>query len=84
MSTDINFTYIILGLLVLTIVYMIGRLHGKTKQEIPTDMIDLYRGVQELPSRVLSCVMIMTESFHLVGRLTLLALKMAIELILLK
>jgi hypothetical protein len=56
MGTDINFTYVILGILVLVIVYMVGRLHGKTKQEIPTDMIDLYRGVQELPSRVLQTI----------------------------
>src|SRR3989339_898927 len=36
--------------------YLIGRLHGRGKTEIPQDLIDLYRGVQELPVRVLQTI----------------------------
>ncbi len=45
--------FILLGIL---IAYLVGRLHSKKTQDIPTDLIDLYRGVQELPARVLSTV----------------------------
>src|SRR3990167_4663586 len=45
----------ILGLLLL-IAYLLGRLHGKGKTDIPTDLIDLYKGVQELPLRVLQTI----------------------------
>jgi len=44
-----------LGLLLL-IAYLLGRLHGKGKTDIPTDLIDLYKGVQELPLRVLQTI----------------------------
>lgn len=44
-----------LGLLLL-IAYLLGRLHGKGKTDIPTDLIDLYRGVQELPAKVLQAI----------------------------
>ena len=43
-------------LLVLIIVYLLGRLHGRTKADVPTDVIDLYRGLQELPLRVLQTI----------------------------
>ena len=42
--------FIALGLL---IAYLFGRLHSKAPPDIPSDLIDLYRGVQDLPSRVL-------------------------------
>ena len=50
---DNNWWLIGIGILVLVIVYLLGRLHGKGKTDIPTDMIDLYKGVQDLPTRVL-------------------------------
>src|SRR2546430_1734392 len=51
-----EFTYILLGLLALAVAYLFGRLQGRTKQDIPTDVVDLYRGLQELPSRVLQTI----------------------------
>lgn len=52
---DLNLTYLLIGILALIIVYLFGRLHSK-KQDIPTDLIDLYKGVQDLPSRVLQTI----------------------------
>jgi len=40
-------------LLLLIIAYLIGRLQGRKPADIPTDLIDLYKGVQELPAKVL-------------------------------
>ncbi len=45
--------FIVLGFL---IAYLIGRLHGKSNGNIPTDLIDLYKGLQELPNRVLQTI----------------------------
>ena len=45
----------ILGLILL-IAYLLGRLHGKGKTDIPTDLIDLYRGIQDLPTKVLQTI----------------------------
>lgn len=42
--------------LLLIIVYLIGRLHGRKPADIPTDLIDLYKGVQDLPARVLQVI----------------------------
>lgn len=54
--SEINWWVIgILGLLLL-ISYLLGRLHGKGKENIPTDLIDLYRGVQDLPAKVLQAI----------------------------
>lgn len=50
---SINWTlvgFIVLGFF---IAYLIGRLQSKKSADIPTDLIDLYKGLQELPSRVL-------------------------------
>lgn len=44
------------GLLILIIVYLFGRLHSRKTQDIPTDLIELYKGVQELPSKVLQVI----------------------------
>lgn len=45
----------IIGLLLL-VAYLLGRLHNRRGGEIPTDLIDLYKGVQELPTRVLQTI----------------------------
>lgn len=53
-----NFNWWLIGILILLliVVYLLGRLHGKGKTDIPTDLIDLYRGVQELPTKVLQAI----------------------------
>lgn len=45
----------ILGLLFI-MAYLLGRLQGRGKTDIPTDLIDLYKGVQDLPARVLQTI----------------------------
>lgn len=45
--------FIILGLL---IAYLFGRLQGRKPADIPTDLIDLYRGIQDLPARVVQVI----------------------------
>lgn len=45
----------ILGLLFL-IAYLIGRLHSRKPADIPGDVIDLYKGVQDLPAKVLQAI----------------------------
>ncbi len=53
-----NFNWTLTGVLalLLLIAYLIGRLHGRKPTDIPTDLIDLYRGVQDLPARVLQTI----------------------------
>lgn len=46
-------TVVIAGLI---IAYLMGRLHGRKPQDIPTDLIELYKGVQDLPTRVLQVI----------------------------
>ncbi|MCL4366756.1 hypothetical protein M1563_01155 [Patescibacteria group bacterium] len=53
---EINFTYIVIIILGIIVAYLIGRLHSKPQQEIPTDLIDLYKGVQDLPVKVLQTI----------------------------
>jgi len=54
---DTNFAYYIIGILILVIVYLFGRLHSlSTHQEIPTDFISLYKQVADLPARVLQTI----------------------------
>lgn len=48
--------YSFIALLFLIIAYLLGRMHSRGNQEIPTDMIELYKGVQDLPSRVLQVI----------------------------
>ena len=43
-------------ILLLIIAYLLGRLHGRKPADIPTDLIDLYKGVQDLPARVLQTI----------------------------
>ena len=52
----INWTFIGFITLALLIAYLFGRLHSKKSADIPTDLIDLYKGVQELPVRVLQTI----------------------------
>lgn len=52
----INWWIIGIAVLLLLIAYLIGRLHSRKSADIPTDLIDLYKGVQELPGRVLQTI----------------------------
>ncbi len=53
-----NINWWIVGIiaLVLIVAYLLGRLHGKGKTDIPTDLVDLYKGLQDLPSKVLQAI----------------------------
>ena len=51
-----NYWIIAVISLVILIAYLLGRLQGRTKTDIPTDVIDLYRGVQDLPAKVLQTI----------------------------
>jgi len=52
-----NNLYLIGGVLLIVIIaYLFGRLSNRKPQDIPTDLIDLYRGLQELPVRVLQTI----------------------------
>ncbi|MBI2020434.1 hypothetical protein HYS94_03345 [Candidatus Daviesbacteria bacterium] len=53
---NLNLTLIGIILLLLIIAYLLGRLQGRGPQDIPSDLIDLYRGVQELPARILQVI----------------------------
>lgn len=54
---EFNWIYLAIIFLGLLIAYLFGRLHNQQpKREIPTDLIDLYRGVQDLPARVLQTI----------------------------
>lgn len=54
---DYNLQVFGIALLLIIIAYLFGRLHSRQpKSEIPTDLIDLYRGVQDLPSKVLQVI----------------------------
>ena len=53
---DQNLIYILIGILALLVAYLFGRLHRKGNQEIPTDLIDLYKGLQDLPARILQTI----------------------------
>ncbi len=48
--------YCLLGASALLIAYLLGRVHQKPRGDIPTDLIDLYRGVQELPVKILQTI----------------------------
>ncbi len=53
---EINWWIIgILGLL-FSVAYLLGRLHNRKSADIPTDIIDLYKGVQDLPAKVLQVI----------------------------
>ncbi len=56
MKIELNLWIIAILGLVLIVVYLIGRLSGRKPSDIPTDLIDLYKGVQDLPTRVLQVI----------------------------
>lgn len=51
-----NLWIIGIAVLLLLVAYLIGRLHGRRPTDIPADLIDLYKGVQDLPSKVLQVI----------------------------
>src|SRR3989344_1889885 len=53
---DNNFFLIGIIISIIVIAYLLGRLHNRGSVDIPTDIIDLYKGVQDLPSRVLQVI----------------------------
>ncbi|MDO8573589.1 MAG: Holliday junction resolvase-like protein [Candidatus Daviesbacteria bacterium] len=53
---NFNWTFTGVFILLLLVAYLIGRLHGRKPTDIPTDLIDLYKGVQDLPARVLQTI----------------------------
>lgn len=53
---NFNQTLIVIIVAVVIIAYLIGRLHGRKPPDIPTDLIDLYRGIQDLPAKVLQVI----------------------------
>ena len=56
MQIEVNLWVIGILFLLLIVVYLLGRLHSRKTQDIPTDLISLYQGVQELPSKVLQVI----------------------------
>ena len=53
---DINWSlvgFIILGLI---IAYLLGRLGSRRSTDIPTDVIDLYKQIEHLPSKILQTI----------------------------
>lgn len=55
-SMYINLWLIGIFLLLVIVAYLLGRLRSRKAQDIPLDLIDLYRGVQELPAKVLQVI----------------------------
>lgn len=53
---QINWWIVGISGLLLLVAYLLGRLHGKKPTDIPTDLIDLYRGIQDLPTKVLQTI----------------------------
>lgn len=55
---NFNWTYLLIGILVLIITYLLGRVHGKSagNQQIPGDLIELYNQVNLLPTRILQVI----------------------------
>lgn len=53
---NLNWILIVAVLSVIIISYLLGRLHGRKPQDIPIDVIDLYKGLQDLPAKVLQVI----------------------------
>lgn len=53
---NINWWVIGIIALLLIIAYLFGRLQGRKPADIPSDLIDLYKGVQDLPGKVLQVI----------------------------
>lgn len=56
LKMQFNLWVIGIFLLLLVIAYLFGRLQSRKSQDIPTDLIDLYKGVQDVPARVLQVI----------------------------
>jgi hypothetical protein len=56
MQITLNLWVVGIAFLLLVITYLIGRLHNRKTQDIPTDLISLYQGVQDLPTRILQVI----------------------------
>lgn len=56
MQIEINLWVVGTIILILIVVYLFGRLHSRKQQDIPTDLISLYQGVQELPTKILQVI----------------------------
>lgn len=53
---EFNWYLVIIFLSITVLAYLIGRLHSKTPKDIPSDLIELYKQVQDLPARVLQTI----------------------------
>ena len=53
---NFNWTLVLIIIASFIIAYLIGRLHGRKPSDIPVDVIDLYKGLQELPAKVLQVI----------------------------
>lgn len=53
---DLNLNYVLIAALVVLIAYLLGRLHARTSPNLPSDVIDLYKGLQELPTKILQVI----------------------------
>ena len=53
---ELNWYLIIISLTVIIIAYLLGRIHSRVSKDIPTDLIELYKQVQDLPARVLQTI----------------------------
>jgi len=53
---NLNWIFVGVIFLLLIIAYLFGRLHSRKQQDIPTDLISLYQGVQDLPSKILQVI----------------------------
>jgi len=53
-----EFNWWAIGIIALLVIaaYLFGRLQGRKPADIPTDLIDLYKGLQELPAKVLQVI----------------------------
>ena len=56
MQINLNWWVVGITLLILLITYLLGRLHSRKTQDIPTDLISLYQRVQDLPAKVLQVI----------------------------
>ncbi|MFH0936704.1 MAG: Holliday junction resolvase-like protein [Candidatus Daviesbacteria bacterium] len=55
-NLKLEWIHIIIIIFIIIISYLLGRIQRRPSGEIPTDLIDLYKGVQDLPARVLQTI----------------------------
>lgn len=53
---EISWIHLLAAFLILVVTYLLGRIHSKPKSDIPQDMIDLYRQVNDLPTKILQTI----------------------------